>query len=31
VRALLHASGLADIATWPDLAGIPRVTGGRLK
>ncbi|MCC6610153.1 MAG: peptide chain release factor N(5)-glutamine methyltransferase [Burkholderiales bacterium] len=28
-RALLAAQGYADIATWPDLAGIPRVTGGR--
>jgi release factor glutamine methyltransferase len=31
VRALLHATGLEDIGTWPDLAGMPRVTGGRLK
>jgi release factor glutamine methyltransferase len=30
-RDLLSARGLEDIATWPDLAGIPRVTGGRLK
>jgi release factor glutamine methyltransferase len=29
VRALL--SGLESVATWPDLAGIPRVTGGRVK
>ena len=31
VRRLLHEAGLAQIATWPDLSGIPRVTGGRLK
>lgn len=29
VRALLEAAGLEEIATWPDLAGIPRVTGGK--
>ena len=29
VRALLEKAGLDTIATWPDLAGIPRVTGGR--
>jgi release factor glutamine methyltransferase len=29
VRALLHAGGLEEVATWPDLAGIPRVTGGK--
>lgn len=29
VRALLQAAGLEEIATWPDLAGIPRVSGGR--
>ncbi len=29
VRALLQAAGLGEIATWPDLAGIPRVSGGR--
>ena len=29
VRALLEAAGLEEIATWPDLAGIARVTGGR--
>ena len=29
VRDLLRQSGFQDIATWPDLAGIPRVTGGR--
>ena len=31
VRALLQAVGLEDIATWPDLAGMPRVSGGRLE
>jgi release factor glutamine methyltransferase len=29
VRALLASAGLEDIATWPDLAGIPRVSGGK--
>lgn len=29
VRRLCAASGLEDVTTWPDLAGIPRVTGGR--
>jgi release factor glutamine methyltransferase len=29
VRGLLGRAGLEEIATWPDLAGIPRVTGGR--
>lgn len=29
VRRLLGAAGLEDVQTWPDLAGIPRVTGGR--
>lgn len=27
-RALLHHGSFSDIATWPDLAGIDRVTGG---
>ena len=27
-RALLADAGYTDIATWPDLAGIPRVSGG---
>ena len=27
VRALLDAAGLEDIDSWPDLAGIPRVSG----
>jgi release factor glutamine methyltransferase len=31
VRGLLGAEGLEEITTWPDLAGIARVTGGRLK
>ena len=31
VRDLLHASGLGDMATWRDLAGLPRVSGGRLE
>jgi release factor glutamine methyltransferase len=31
VRSLLEQQGLEDVRTWPDLAGIPRVTGGRLK
>ena len=31
VRALFRAAGLEDIQTWPDLAGIPRVTGGKVK
>jgi release factor glutamine methyltransferase len=29
VRELLQAVGLEEIGTWPDLAGIPRVSGGR--
>jgi release factor glutamine methyltransferase len=29
VRALLAAAGLEDTQSWPDLAGIPRVSGGR--
>jgi release factor glutamine methyltransferase len=28
VRALFAAAGLESVQTWPDLAGIPRVTGG---
>lgn len=31
VRKLLHEAGLEAIATWPDLAGIARVSGGGLK
>jgi release factor glutamine methyltransferase len=29
VRKLLEAAGLEGVRTWPDLAGIPRVTGGK--
>ena len=29
VRALLAGADLESVTTWPDLAGIPRVTGGR--
>jgi len=29
VRRLLEEKGLEDVQTWPDLAGIPRVSGGR--
>jgi release factor glutamine methyltransferase len=29
VRRLLEQSGLENVQTWPDLAGIPRVTGGK--
>lgn len=29
VRGLLSAAGFASIATWPDLAGIARVSGGK--
>lgn len=28
-RALLEAAGYAEVASWPDLAGIPRASGGR--
>jgi release factor glutamine methyltransferase len=31
VRELLMQAGLEGVTTWPDLAGIARVTGGRLK
>lgn len=31
VRAILHDAGFIEVATWPDLAGIARVTGGKLK
>lgn len=30
VRALLDAGGFADVQSWKDLAGIERVSGGRL-
>jgi len=29
VRGLLKNAGLAEVASWPDLAGIERVSGGR--
>ncbi|HET7669586.1 MAG TPA: peptide chain release factor N(5)-glutamine methyltransferase [Burkholderiales bacterium] len=29
VRRLMQTNGLEDVQTWPDLAGIPRVTGGK--
>ena len=29
VRSLMQTSGLEDVRTWPDLAGIGRVSGGR--
>ena len=29
VRELLAAAGLESVTTWPDLAGIPRISGGR--
>jgi release factor glutamine methyltransferase len=31
VRTLLVAAGLEAVRTWPDLAGIARVTGGKVK
>jgi release factor glutamine methyltransferase len=31
VRELLAQAGFAGVASWPDLAGIARVTGGKLK
>ena len=31
VRDLLSDAGFASISTWPDLAGIPRVTGGQAR
>jgi release factor glutamine methyltransferase len=31
VRALLAGAGLESVRTWPDLAGIARVTGAQLK
>ena len=31
VRALLAAAGLESVTSWPDLAGIPRVCGGKVK
>ena len=29
VRALLAATGLESVTTWPDLSGIPRISGGK--
>src|SRR6185369_9138682 len=29
VRALLAAAGLESVTTWPDLAGIARISGGK--
>jgi hypothetical protein len=31
VREVLDRAGLEDLANWPDLARIPRVTGGKVK
>jgi len=31
VRSLLGEAGIEEPATWPDLAGIARVSGGRIK
>jgi release factor glutamine methyltransferase len=31
VRGFVAATGLESVTTWPDLAGIARVTGGKLK
>lgn len=31
VRRLLLGAGLEEVATWPDLAGVPRVSGGKVK
>lgn len=31
IKSLLMEAGLEGVMTWPDLAGIARVTGGRLK
>jgi release factor glutamine methyltransferase len=31
VQALFSAAGYIDVTTWPDLAGIARATGGKLK
>ena len=31
VRAFLVQAGFEDVASWPDLAGIARVTGAKLK
>ena len=31
VRALLAAAGFEGVSSWPDLAGVARATGGKLK
>jgi release factor glutamine methyltransferase len=31
VRKLLTGAGFESVKTWPDLAGIARATGGKLK
>ena len=31
VQELVSAAGFDSVTTWPDLAGIARVTGGELK
>jgi release factor glutamine methyltransferase len=31
VQELMRKAGLEELATWPDLAGIPRVSGGKVK
>jgi len=31
VRDLFEGTGLGSVTTWPDLAGIARVSGGKLK
>jgi release factor glutamine methyltransferase len=31
VQELMRKAGLEEVATWPDLADIPRVSGGRVK
>ena len=31
VRSLFAQNGLEEVRTWPDLAGIPRATGGKVK
>jgi len=31
VQGLVEGAGLESVTTWPDLAGIARVTGGKLK
>ena len=31
IRSLLREAGLEDLQSWPDLARIPRVAGGKVK